>query len=157
MLFIQTGDCAFHAVADLLVGSYSGFTTNALSGVRNIVNTKGKMTRSLTAVFALLILVIGLISLFLSEQISSLLTTENGNPGISYYLLQLLPPIASVQYTIWSAAAKSAQRLRVGLLINLTLWLSHDIGMQLYPSLIMDTVIVAVTTINIFRNKEKKE
>lgn len=134
MLFIQTGDCIFNSLACLFSWSYAGFTTNIISGIRNILNIKGKMTKWLLIFITVLILVIWIIS----------------NQS---RIIGLLPPIASVQYTLWSSTTKSAQRTRIWLVINIIMWLIHDIFMKIYPSAVMDFIIIIITTVNIFRWK----
>ena len=134
MLSIQTGDCIFNSLACLLAKSYAGFTTNVISGIRNILNIKGKMTKKLLIIITILILVIWIIS----------------NQA---WIIWLLPPIASIQYTLWSSTTKSAQRTRIWLAINIIMWLIHDIFMKIYPSAIMDIIIIIITAINIFRQK----
>ena len=131
MLSIQTGDCVFNSLACLFAGSYAGFTTNIISGIRNMLNIKNKMTKWLLIIITILILLIWIIS----------------NQS---WIIWLLPPIASVQYTLWSSTTKSAQRIRIWLVINLIIWLIHDIYMKIYPSATMDLIISIVTIINIF-------
>lgn len=135
MLSIQTGDCVFNSLACLFVGSYAGFTTNIISGIRNILNIKCKMTKWLLIIITILILVIWIIS----------------NQA---WIIWFLPPIASVQYTLWSSTTKSAQRTRMWLVINLIIWLIHDIFMKIYPSATMDLIIIIVAIINIFHWKK---
>ena len=135
MLSIQTWDCVFNSLACLFAWSYAGFTTNLISGIRNILNIKGKVTKWLLIFITVLIIIIWIIS------------NQSG-------IIGLLPPIASVQYTLWSSTTKSAQRTRIWLTINVVMWLIHDIFMKIYPSAIMDIIIIVITTINIFRFKK---
>jgi hypothetical protein len=134
MLGIQVADCFFNAVACLFAGSYSGFTTNLISGVRNLLNIKGKMTNFLLIIICVTILVVGF---YFNKS----------------WWIWFLPPIACVQYTICSSLTKSAQKTRIALLINIMIWLVHDGCMMLYPVFIMDFVIICVTSFNIFRVK----
>jgi len=131
MLSIQTWDCIFNSLACLFSWSYAGFTTNIISGIRNILNIKDKMTKWLLIFITVLILFIWIIS------------NQSG-------IIGLLPPIASVQYTLWSSTTKSAQRTRIWLIINITMWLIHDTFMKIYPSAVMDIIIIIAATINIF-------
>ena len=72
-------------------------------------------------------------------------------------LLGLLPIIASVSYTICIYVLKSAQKMRVALVINLIQWLFFDFFIKAYPMFVMDLIIIIITLINIFRYKEVKE
>ena len=156
MLLIQAGGCAFDAMAGLLAGSWTGFTTNAISGIRNILNAKKKMTKPLVAVFSALTLAVGLVPLYMSYKLALGMEMKVGRPNTFHYLLQILPPVASVQYTVWSSEAKTAQLIRIGLLINLVMWCIHNFGMGLYPSAIMSTIVSFVTAVNILKGKEEK-
>lgn len=137
MLWIQVGDCFFNALGCLLAGSYSATATNAISMIRNIVNARGKMTKILSYIIAIILLTLGVV------------VNKKG-------LIGLLPPLASVIYTIWLERGKTAQSLRFGLVVNLALWLVHDFYVGLYVSGITDTLLIIVTVINIARFRKEQ-
>lgn len=132
MLYLQTADCFFNSISCLLVGSFSAMSTNLICMIRNYINAKGKMSNKLSYLFAIFILIIGIA------------INKKG-------LIGLLPPIASVEYTILSARGTTAKHLNYALLINLILWFIHDCFVKLYPSMIIDCIIIFLIIINIFK------
>lgn len=135
MLTVQIGDAGFNALGNIFAGSYTGCLANLIAMVRNILNSKGKLNKKGTAVLITALLVLGIIC---------------NTKGV----IGLIPPVSSVQYTIWSFVGKSAQSLRFGLVVNLLLWFIHDFNMQLYPAMIVDIVILLVTLVNIWRFRQ---
>lgn len=138
MLLWQTTDCGFNAVATLIAGSFTGTTTCILCGIRNFLNAKHKLTKWLTILFCILLFVLGIL--------------VNKIGWIGY-----LPPIAAVEYTIWSALAKNAQQLRAGLIINCSIWAIHDCYVHLYPSTITYIIIIILSIVNLIINRNKQE
>ncbi len=137
ILLIQCGDCAFNASACFLVGSYSAVVTNVLSLIRNLINIGNGNKKVVSAIFAALLLMIGV------------LVNRNG-------IIGLLPSIASVEYTLWMCYAKTARTLKAGLLINVSMWLIHDFAMGLYPAMTADAVIGISCLWNIIKEGEKQ-
>lgn len=133
MLIIQVGDCMFNSLGCLFARSLSGFTTNFICGVRNIVNAKERNNKCINFVFIILIIVLGVV-----------INTRG--------ILGLLPIIASVEYTIWSYLCKTAQGLRFGLVLNLVLWLIHDCSVSLFTSATLDVILICITVYNIIKN-----
>ena len=138
MLLWQTTDCGFNAVATLIAGSFTGTTTCILCGIRNFLNAKHKLTKWLTILFCISLFVLGIL--------------VNKIGWIGY-----LPPIAAVEYTIWSALAKNAQQLRAGLIINCSIWAIHDCYVHLYPSTITYIIIIILSIVNLIINRNKQE
>ena len=132
MLLIQCGDCAFNASACFLAGSYPAAVTNVLSLIRNLICIGNGNKKVVSAIFAALLLMIGV------------LVNRNG-------IIGLLPPIASVGYTLWMCCAKTARTLKTGLLINVSMWIIHDFVMGLYPAMTADAVIGVSCLWNIVR------
>lgn len=65
--------------------------------------------------------------------------------------LGLLPIIASVQYTMCVYVLKSAQRMRIALIINLLQCMIFDFLVKAYPMFALDIIIIIVTLINFLR------
>lgn len=137
MLWIQVGDCTCCVLRNAFIGSMSAVSTNFICTIRNILNAKGKLSQGITYIFAILIFLTGVIV---------------NNKG----LIGILPPIASVEYTIWSSRCKTSQSLRYALLVNLCLWFMHDSVVKLYPSMVMDIIISGVTLVNILKYRKTK-
>ena len=130
MLKIQFFDCLLNSLGNILIGSYSGMTTNAISGIRNILNAKNKNNVVINSIMIITMVIIGLI-----------VNTKG--------IIGLLPIIASVQYSIWSYKIKSAQGLRYGLLLNIIIWLIHDFVVMLYTSAAIDCILIVTISYNI--------
>ena len=135
MLWIQVGDCACCVFGNAFIGSMSAMSTSLICTVRNILNAKGRLSQGLSYIFAIIIFLIGVIV---------------NNRG----LIGILPLIASVEYTVWSAKGKTPQSLRYALLTNLCLWFIHDLVVRLYPAMIMDIVVSGVTLVNILKYRK---
>ena len=73
--------------------------------------------------------------------------------------LGLLPIIASVQYTLCVFILKSAQHMRIALIINLLLGMIFDFLIKAYPMFALDIIIIIVTLINFlrFRNCDEEK
>ena len=69
--------------------------------------------------------------------------------------LGLLPILASITYTICVYILKSAQQMRIALVVNLIQLMIFDFLVKSYPMFIMDMIIISVTLINIIRHKIK--
>lgn len=137
MLYIQVADTLFNAISNLLIGSYSGMLSNLIGTVRNILIAKGKMSKKIYIFLSLVLLVIGVFFNKLG-------------------LIGILPIIATIEYTILSSICKDAQELRYALIINILIWLIHDIYVRLYPAFIMDIVIIVITSMNCIKYKGKE-
>lgn len=138
ILLTQTGDCVFNAMAGLLAGSYASASTNLISAVRNALTAKELVTKAVAVAFAVGICTIGLI------------VNQRG-------LIGILPAIASVQYTFWMFYAKTARTMKIGLLINVAVWLIHDIIIGLYPAMVVDIIIIVACIYNVFiKHVEKR-
>lgn len=132
MLLFRVLDTSGNALGNFFIGSYSGMASNLISLVRNILNIKGKISFLYTALISLSVLVVGI---------------SVNTRG----LIGFLPPIASVEYTIWSMKGSTAQSLRYALLINITLWLIYDINIGLVPAIIADIITLLTAIYNILK------
>lgn len=134
MLWMQVGDCACNVLSNAFIGSVSAVTTVFICMIRNALNARGKLSVQMSYVFAVVIFAIGVVV---------------NNKG----LIGFVPPIASVEYTVWSAKCKTAQALRYALLVNVCLWFVYDTVVRLYPAMTMDVVVSVITVLNIVRYK----
>lgn len=138
MILWQAINAIFYGLSNLLLGGYTAVVTNILTLCRNVLQVNGKLNKTSTVIICILMIGIGVCF------------NNNG-------LLGLLPIIASVSYTICIYVLKSAQKMRVALVINLIQWLFFDFFIKAYPMFVMDLIIIIITLINIFRYKEVKE
>lgn len=135
MMLWQAINSVFYGLSNLFLGAYSAVVTNILSLFRNTLQVKNKLSRNLTIIICLLMTVVGLIF---------------NNMG----WIGLLPIVASVSYTICVYVLKSAQQMRIALVINLLQWMVVDFIVKSYPMFVMDIIIISVTLVNVVRYKK---
>lgn len=135
MMLWQAINAVFYGLSNLFLGAYSAVVTNILTLARNTLQVKNRLSRNLTIIICLLMAVAGVIF---------------NNLG----WLGLLPIVASVSYTICVYVLKSAQQMRIALIINLLQWMIVDFAVKSYPMLVMDIIIIIVTFFNVVRYRK---
>lgn len=133
----QAINAIFYGLSNLFLGAYSAVVTNVLTLFRNTLEVKNKLNRNFTSVICLLMAIVGLLA--------------NNRE-----LLGILPILASITYTICVYVLKSAQQMRIALVVNLIQWMIFDFLVKSYPMFIMDMIIISITLINIIRHKQKR-
>ncbi len=135
MILWQTVNASFYSASCLFLGGYSAVVSNILTIVRNILQIKGKMTKALAAAICVFMAALGL---------------ALNNRGV----LGLLPITASVIYTVMMYTAKTTRQMNAAVAINMLQWGIFDCFIKAYPSLVMDIVIVSLSTINFFAKRK---
>lgn len=138
MIWWQAINAVFYGLSNLFLGAYSAVVTNILTLFRNTLQVKSKLNRKFTIIICLLMAIVGI--------------TINNREWLG-----LLPVIASISYTICVYVLKSAQQMRIALVINLIQWMIFDFLVKSYPMFIMDIILIIVTLINIIRYKNIKK
>lgn len=138
MIFWQIVDSMLNAIANVFLFSFSGAITNVFTSIRNMLQVKNKFDKKMMILFCLFVIIIGIYV---------------NNKGI----IGLLPIIASIEYTILMYKFKTAQKMRIALIINLILWSIYDFTIKSYPMFTMDLIIICISFINIIRFKEIRE
>ncbi|MFQ6974343.1 MAG: YgjV family protein [Streptococcus salivarius] len=136
MLVWQITDYIFTAIANLLLGGYTGALTISISIIRNSLMVKKKMTKAI-----LTILII--IQIICRNPIS-----------ISLGLIGYLPIISSVSYSLAIAITRNLQWLRWVIIENMLLWLIYDLTIQAYPAAVTDVTITLTTLVAIIKNRK---
>lgn len=134
MIFWQIIDSSFNSISNIFLSSYSGYITNIFTLLRNYLTYKGKFNKKYLVIFILLLVVLGLYF---------------NNKGI----IGILPIIASIEYTIFMYKAKTTNRLRIGLIINLIMWGVYNFYIKAYPMFIMNIIIISLSSINNYKSK----
>lgn len=132
MIWWQAINAIFYGISNLFLGGYSAVVTNVLTLSRNILVVKNKLDKKFTIIICILMTIVGV---YFNNRA----------------WLGLLPIIASVQYTICVYVLKSAQRMRIALIINLLQWMIFDFLVKAYPMFALDIIIIIVTLINFLR------
>lgn len=137
MLLIQVVNYVISIISNLLAGSIVAASTNCISIVRNIYYTKSK---------SLAVMII----ISISYLVLGVATNTLGVIG-------LLPIIACIEYTVCVQLSTDAQTLRFGVLLNLMLWLVHDVSIQLYGFVLTDVILIISTVIALVKYHNVKK
>ena len=132
MLVWQITDYIFTAIANLLLGGYTGALTISISIIRNSLMVKKKMTKTILTILIVIQIIVG---------------TYLNQLGIIGYL----PIISSVSYSL---AIATTRNLRWVIIENMLLWLIYDLTIKAYPAAITDITITLTTLIAIIRNRK---
>ena len=136
----QTFNILFYIFACIVLNAYAALVSIFIALVRNILAYKDKLTKRITFVLCLLILVVGV---------------WVNNRGI----IGIFPIAAIVSYTILIYTTKNEQQMRYALILNMVLWFVHNLFIRAYPSAISNVAICLWTAVNIIKNRKdfKKE
>ena len=134
IMWWQALNALIYGLSNFFLGGYSATISCSLIFARNILSARNKLTKRGTIFLCILIIIVGLY--FNNKS-----------------WLGLIPIIASIQSTICIYALKTAQQMRITLIINLLQWVVFDFSVQAYPMFIMDIIIIVVTSINLIRYK----
>ena len=135
MLVWQITDYIFTAIANLLLGGYTGALTISISIIRNSLMVKKKMTKTILTILIIIQIIVG---------------TYLNQLGLIGYL----PIISSVSYSLAIAATPNLQCLRWVIIENMLLWLIYDLTIKAYPAAITDITITLTTLIAIIKNRK---
>ena len=138
MIWWQAINAIFYGLSNLFLGAYSAVVTNVLTLFRNTLQVKNKLNRNSTFIICLLMAIVGIIA--------------NNKEWLG-----LLPILASITYTICVYILKSAQQMRIALVVNLIQLMIFDFLVKAYPMFIMDMIIIVVTVMNMIRYKNMTE
>ena len=134
LLAAQTIQIIIAAIGNGVLGSYSGMTSNLLSGIRNILEYKKKLTN-----FIKLIIVVALI----------LLTICFNDIGIMGWL----PTVSCIIFTIFVTTENIIVLKNVIIFCN-TLWMIHDGYIAAYTAMIFDILYILANIISIIKIKK---
>ena len=130
MLVWQITDYIFTAIANLLLGGYTGALI-----IRNRLMIKKKMTKTILTILIVIQIIVG---------------TYLNQLGLIGYL----PIISSVSYSLAIAITRNLQWLRWVIIENMLLWLIYDLTIKAYPAAITDVTITLTTLIAIIKNRK---
>ena len=132
MLVWQITDYIFTAIANLLLGGYTGALTISISIIRNSLMVKKQMTKTILTILIVIQIIVG---------------TYLNQLGLIGYL----PIISSVSYSL---AIAITPNLRWVIIENMLLWLIYDLTIQAYPATVTDITITLTTLIAIIKNRK---
>ena len=134
MLVWQITDYIFTAIANLLLGGYTGALTISISIIRNSLMVKKKMTKAILTILIIIQIILG-------SYLNQL--------GLIGYL-----PIISSVYSLAIATTPNLQWLRWVIIENMLLWLIYDLTIQAYPAAVTDVTITLTTLVAIIKNRK---
>lgn len=131
----QTFNIIFYIFACIVLNAYAALVSIFIALVRNILAYKDRLTKRITFVLCLMILVVGV---------------WVNNRGI----IGIFPVAAIVSYTILIYTTKNEQQMRYALILNMVLWFVHNLFIMAYPSAISNVAICLWTALNIIKNRK---
>lgn len=131
---LQATDSVFNAISQIILGGYTGAITNIVAIIRNISLCKYKITWKNGWFFVL-------------ASASGLIFTQTW--------IDILPPIASIIYTIALISIQDIQKLRISICINVLLWAIYSFTIQAYPTFLISVITLVTTIISIIINKKR--
>ena len=124
------------AVADAFLGSFSGISTLLICSVRNFLLVKEKFNKKCMVITSLAVLFVGLYV---------------NNRGF----IGLLPISATIILTVCTYYAKQLFAIKAALLLNITLWMIHDIAVYDFASVIFGFATAIVCIISMIKAKKQ--
>lgn len=134
MLKLQIFDSTAHTISTIFLGGYSGAVTCMITVIRNVLQYYNRINKYIVYLFLVLILIVGLLF---------------NNSG----LIGVLPVVACMMYTLVMFKTTSAKHLKVGLIVNVLMWLIYDIYILAIPSIVTDLTIAVSTVISLIRTR----
>ena len=138
MMWLQAINAVFYGLSNLFLGGYSAVVTNVLTFLRNVLVAKDRLDGKTTAIICILMVIVGVYFNNMAWR-------------------GLLPVIASVQYTLCVYILKSAQHMRIALVVNLLQWVVFDFSVKAYPMFALDIIITVIALINFLRFRNRGE
>lgn len=136
MIFWQFMDSIFITGADFFLGAYSAAAVNFIAINRNTLEIKGLYDRNFMIIFSILITIFGLLA--------------NNLGWVGYIAVA-----SALEMTIGLYLAKTDQDLRRVLLLNMILWLIHDIAIKAYPVVLIEIFTIIALSVNLIRLRRK--
>lgn len=140
MIYVQTFQFLIYAIANFILGGFSGAVASVIGAVRNILCYKEKLTK-----LAIILIVI----------ISTVLTLLFNNLGF----IGLLPLINTIIYTVF-INVKNPLKFKILYLVVVLLWFIYDVTIKAYTSAVFDIISITSSFIIIFKmykNSHSKE
>ena len=122
LLIYQIIEPILTGISDFLLQAYSGCVCNVVAVIRNIL-CKFSIDKKIIS-FYMILFYIGYILFFIKDIIS------------------FIPLIASLIYTIIIVMSENVNKIRIGVIINNSLWIIYDLIFQNYFSALRDFVLV---------------
>ena len=136
-MFWQIGDTFFGIFANIFLQAQAALIISIACLIRNLLSYQNKLTKTITCFILILSTIIGFYA---------------NNLGF----IGWLPIIASGSYTLCIYLTKNEQQMRYALVINMLLWLIHNLYVQAYPAAVSNIIICCWTSYQIRKYIKKK-
>ena len=130
--YLQATESGLLCLSSVFFFSWAGLSTQVLSVFRNLLVAKGKLTGRLTALFTVLVVILGL---------------AVNNRG----LLGLLPVAATVQLTLCNYYLRGMKGTKAAFLINALLWIVYSFSIQDLASGASAAVVFCIGAVSLYR------
>lgn len=139
LYLFQAVDATFSAIGYLLLGGWTGAAMNLIAAGRNLLSSRGSLTRSVT------IAVAGI------QVIAGLAVNRSGLNG-------LLPIVASTSYTLTSLMAQDKITwARWSLMLNLGLWLVYNLLVGAWVGALSMAFLMCSTAWTMCRDSQSRD
>lgn len=135
MLLIQCLDCVCAIIGNLLLGGWSGAVIITYSLIRNLVCAKYTLSNSISMLF---VIASGLLGVYVNDD---------GFFG-------LFSVIGTIEYTAFVCFSRKANTLRIGMLINLILYVFYSVAIKSYVVLPIYITIMVIIIIKLYKGEE---
>ena len=136
ILIAQSVQCLFMGAGNLILGGVSGFISNIVTIIRNLVFLKFRNTAALKVFFILLQLILSLGSL-----------TDG--------FISWLPLIAAALFT-WCMDTRSPAKLKICILCTQVMWLAYDLYYRNFVASAFDVMAFISNVIGLYMVCRKK-
>lgn len=133
---LQFVQCTLLSISSWFLNSYSGIISNFISGLQNLFAAKGLFTKRIMLLFLGIAVIMG--------------TTVN-NRGI----IGLMPISANVLYAVCCYKLKRISDIKVGISINLIIWVIYSLCILDFPTAVSDGLAFVLNTIAVFKLKNE--
>lgn len=136
LIKMQTLSIVFYILTSFFLQAYAAMVSIFIALIRNILSERDLLTKKITLILCLLLVVSGLYV---------------NNLGV----MGLLPICAIVIYTILVYATKNEQQMRYAVIFNMIMWFIQNIYISAYPSAVSNIVVCLWTAFQIIKNRKK--
>lgn len=130
--FYQVCQCMLLALGSVFFASYAGIVTLLVCAWRNYLASRGKLTRTWTAICLVIIVVFGL--------------AVNNRGAIGYLVVA-----TNVIYSLGCYLARSEIAIKGNIILNLTLWILYEVFILDIPSAVADAAALITAVVSLFR------
>ena len=139
MLGLVSLNCIFFSIEYLLLGAYAGMGSNIVALARTVLFKKRAEDERFNKIWIY-------IGVMIAYTIMAVLTYQSP--------VSLLPIAAEYIYAtaLWQIDVK---KIRYGTAIMVVFWLTYDIIVKAWPSMVCDLIVLTTAILSIIKNREK--